>query len=231
MPTAAIIPAAGTGVRFGEAKQFKLLEQKPLIFHTLSSFLQSKEIKEIVLVVSKDRLSVTKKAMSSPLRKKNIKVVLGGRHRQDSVYEGLKAVSQSCNIVCIHDGARPFVSTELIESTIRACKKFDGAVAAVKSTDTVKLVTHGGTVQKTLDRDKIWFAQTPQTFKKQELSQALLSAQKKNISGTDEAMIMEIMGYSIAVVEGSNQNIKITTREDWIHAKAILNSISLVKNS
>ena len=231
MPTAAIIPAAGTGVRFGEAKQFKLLEQKPLIFHTLSSFLQSKEIKEIVLVVSQDRLSVTKKAMSSSLRKKNIKVVLGGRHRQDSVYEGLKAVSQSCNIVCIHDGARPFVSTELIESTIRACKKFDGAVAAVKSTDTVKLITHGGTVQKTLDRDKIWFAQTPQTFKKQELSQALLSAQKKNISGTDEAMIMEIMGYSIAIVEGSNQNIKITTREDWIHAKAILNSISLVENS
>ena len=230
MPTAAIIPAAGTGVRFGEAKQFKLLEQKPLIFHTLSSFLQSKEIKEIVLVVSQDRLSVTKKAISSSLRKKNIKVVLGGRHRQDSVYEGLKAVSQSCNIVCIHDGARPFVSTELIESTIRACKKFDGAVAAVKSTDTVKLITHGGTVQKTLDRDKIWFAQTPQTFKKQELSQALLSAQKKNISGTDEAMIMEIMGYSIAVVEGSNQNIKITTREDWIHAKAILNSISLVEN-
>tara|TARA_B100002003_G_C13969293_1_gene469179 strand:+ start:182 stop:877 length:696 start_codon:yes stop_codon:yes gene_type:complete len=231
MPTAAIIPAAGTGGRFGEAKQFKLLEQKPLIFHTLSSFLQSKEIKEIVLVVSKDRLSITKKAMSSLLRKKNIKVVLGGRHRQDSVYEGLKAVSQSCNIVCIHDGARPFVSTELIESTIRACKKFDGAVAAVKSTDTVKLITHGGTVQKTLDRDKIWFAQTPQTFKKQELSQALLSAQKKNISGTDEAMIMEIMGYSIAIVEGSNQNIKITTREDWIHAKAILNSISLVENS
>jgi len=231
MPTAAIIPAAGTGVRFGEAKQFKLLEQKPLIFHTLSSFLQSKEIKEIVLVVSQDRLSVTKKAMSSSLRKKNIKVVLGGRHRQDSVYEGLKAVSQSCNIVCIHDGARPFVSTELIESTIRACKNFDGAVAAVKATDTVKLVTHGGTVQKTLDRDKIWFAQTPQTFKKQELSQALLSAQKKNISGTDEAMIMEIMGYSIAIVEGSNQNIKITTREDWIHAKAILNSISLVENS
>ena len=231
MPTAAIIPAAGTGVRFGEAKQFKLLEQKPLIFHTLSSFLQSKEIKEIVLVVSQDRLRVTKKAMSSSLRKKNIKVVLGGRHRQDSVYEGLKAVSQSCNIVCIHDGARPFVSTELIESTIRACKKFDGAVAAVKATDTVKLVTHGGTVQKTLDRDKIWFAQTPQTFKKQELSQALLSAQKKNISGTDEAMIMEIMGYSIAIVEGSNQNIKITTREDWIHAKAILNSISLVENS
>ena len=230
MPTAAIIPAAGTGVRFGEAKQFKLLEQKPLIFHTLSSFLQSKEIKEIVLVVSKDRLSITKKAMYSSLRKKNIKVVLGGRHRQDSVYEGLKAVSQSCNIVCIHDGARPFVSTELIESTIRACVNFDGVVAAIKATDTVKLVTHGSRVQKTLDRNKIWLAQTPQTFKKKELNKALLSAQKKNIFGTDEAMIMEEMGYSVGIIEASNRNIKITTREDWRHAEAIMSFTSSGQN-
>ena len=230
MPTAAIIPAAGTGVRFGEAKQFKLLEKKPLIFHTLSSFLQSKEIKEIVLVVSKDRLSITKKAMSSSLRKKNIKVVLGGRHRQDSVYEGLKAVSQSCNIVCIHDGARPFVSTELIESTIRACKKFDGAVAAVKATDTVKLVTRGSRVQKTLNRNKIWLAQTPQTFKKKELNKALLSAQKKKIIGTDEAMKIEEMGYSVGIIESSNRNIKITTREDWRHAEAIMSLTSSGQN-
>ena len=83
--------------------------------------------------------------------------------------------------MCIHDGARPFVSTDLIESTIRACIIFDGAVAAVKATDTVKLVTRGSRVQKTLNRNKIWLAQTPQTFKKKELIKALLSAQKKNI--------------------------------------------------
>ncbi len=230
MPTAAIIPAAGIGVRFGEEKQFKLLKKKPLIFHTLVPFLQSKEIKEIILVVSQDRLSVTKKTISPLCENKIVKVVSGGMNRQDSVYEGLNAVSQSCNTVCIHDGVRPFISTELIETTIQACEKFDGAITAIKATDTVKLVSNN-MVQKTLDRDKIWLAQTPQTFKKQELNQALLSAQKKNISGTDEAMIMEQMGYSIAVIEGSIQNIKITTKEDWIHAREILNSKSLDDNS
>jgi len=223
MPTAAIIPAAGIGVRFGETKQFKLLGNKPLLIHTLTPFLQSEEIKEIVIVVSRDKLSITKKTISSLVEKVNIKLVSGGSHRQDSVCEGLKAVSDLCNLVCIHDGVRPFVSTELIESTIKACEKFDGAVAAVKSTDTVKLVT-GNTVQKTVNRDQIWFAQTPQTFNKQKLDKAFLFAQQNNFYGTDESMIMEKMGYSIATVKGSNQNIKITTQTDWIHATAIMNS-------
>ena len=230
MPTAAIIPASGIGVRFGEAKQFKLLGNKPLLIHTLSPFLQSKEIKEIVIVVSSDKLSITKKTISSLPKKTNIKLVSGGPHRQDSVYEGLKAVSDLCGLVCIHDGVRPFLSTELIESTIKACEKFDGAVAAVKSTDTVKLVT-GNTVQKTVNRDQIWLAQTPQTFNKQKLDKAFLFAKQNHFYGTDESMIMEKMGYSIAIVKGSNQNIKITTPTDWICATAILNSRFPKKNS
>ena len=230
MPTAAIIPAAGNGVRFGETKQFKLLGKTPLFIHTLTPFLQSKEIREIILVVPQNNLSITKKIISSLHNDKKVTVVPGGRHRQDSVYEGLKQVSQSCNIVCIHDGVRPFISTELIESTIRACVNFDGVVAAIKATDTVKLVTRDNIVQKTLDRNKIWLAQTPQTFKKKELNQALLTAQNKNIFGTDEAMLMEEMGYSIGIIEGSNRNIKITTREDWGHAKVIMSLISSGKN-
>ncbi|MDP6684501.1 MAG: 2-C-methyl-D-erythritol 4-phosphate cytidylyltransferase [Candidatus Marinimicrobia bacterium] len=223
MPTAAIIPAAGIGVRFGEEKQFKLLGNEPLLIHTLTPFLQSKEINEIIIVVSREKLSKTEKTISSLDNKSDIKLVTGGLHRQDSVYKGLKAVSDFCNLVCIHDGARPFVSIELIESTIKACEKFDGAVAAVKSTDTVKLVK-GNAVQKTVNRDQIWFAQTPQTFNKQKLEKAFLSARKNNFFGTDESMLMEKMGYSIATVNGNNQNIKITTPEDWIHATSILNT-------
>ena len=226
MPTAAIIPAAGYGIRFGETKQFKLLGKTPLFIHTLTPFLQSKKIREIILVVPQKSLSTIKKTISSFQNDKNLIAVSGGPHRQDSVYKGLKRVSQSCNIVCIHDGARPFVSVDLIESTILACVNFDGVVAAIKATDTVKLVTHGSRVQKTLDRNKIWLAQTPQTFKKKELNKALLSAQKKNIVGTDEAMIMEKMGYSIGIIEGSNRNIKITTRKDWRQAEAIMSIIS-----
>ena len=230
MPTAAIIPAAGSGIRFGETKQFKLLDRVPIFIHTLTPFLQSKEIEEIILVVPRNNVNNIKNTLSSLHKNKNVMAISGGPQRQDSVYEGLKKVSQSCNIVCIHDGARPFVSIELIESTIRACVNFDGVVAAVKATDTVKLVTRGSRVQKTLDRNKIWLAQTPQTFKKKELNKALLSAQKKNIIGTDEAMIMEEMGYSIGIVEGSNRNIKITTKEDWRYAESIMSVTSSQKN-
>ena len=148
MPTAAIIPAAGYGIRFGETKQFKLLGKTPLFIHTLTPFLQSKEIREIILVVPQKSLSTIKKTIYSFQNDKNVIAVSGGPHRQDSVYKGLKRVSQSCNIVCIHDGARPFVSVDLIESTILACVNFDGVVAAIKATDTVKLVTHGSRVQK-----------------------------------------------------------------------------------
>ena len=230
MSTAAIIPAAGYGERFGQTKQFKLLGKTPLFIHTLTPFLKSKEIREIILVVPQNNLSIIKKTIASLQNDKNVIVVSGGQHRQDSVYKGLKKVSQSCNIVCIHDGARPFVSIELIESTIRACVNFDGVVAAVKATDTVKLATRDRRVQKTLDRNKIWLAQTPQTFKKKELNKALLSAQKKNIFGTDEATIMEEMGYSVGIIEASNQNIKITTREDWRYAEAIMSFTSSGKN-
>ena len=194
MPTAAIIPAAGSGIRFGETKQFKLLGKTPLFIHTLTPFLQSKKIEEIILVVPQDNVNNIKNTLSS--LDKNIIVISGGPHRQDSVYRGLKKVSQSCNKVCIHDGARPFVSIELIESTIKGCVNFDGVIVAENVTDTVKLVTHGRRVQKTLDRNKIWLAQTPQTFNKKELVNAFLSSRRKNIIGTDEAMIMEEMGYS-----------------------------------
>ena len=230
MPTAAIIPAAGSGVRFGETKQFKLLGKTPLFIHTLTPFLHSKEIEEIILVVPQDNVNNVKNSLSSLHKNKNIMVISGGPHRQDSVYRGLKKVSQSCNKVCIHDGARPFVSIELIESTIKGCVNFDGVIVAENVTDTVKLAKHGLRVQKTLDRNNIWLAQTPQTFNKKKLVNALLSARRKNIIGTDEAMIMEEKGYSIGIVESSNRNIKITTKEDWRYAESLMKVPSSQKN-
>ena len=230
MPTAAIIPAAGRGVRFGETKQFKLLGKAPLFIHTLTPFFQSKEIEEIILVVPQNNVNNIQNTLSSLHKNKNVTVTSGGPHRQASVYEGLKKVSQSCNIVCIHDGVRPFVSIELIESTIKGCLDFDGVIVAEKVTDTVKLATHDLRVQKTLDRNKVWLAQTPQTFNKKELTKALLLAQRKNTIGTDEAMIMEEMGYSIGIIEGNNRNIKITTKEDWRYTESIMSLTSSEKN-
>ena len=222
MPTAAIIPAAGSGLRFGEQKQFKLLEKKPLLLHSIEPFIQSNEIQEIVVVVPSKMVKESKRTISNYFGIE-IRVISGGEHRQISVYNGLKAVSKDCNLVCVHDGARPFVTTKLIESTIHATKKFDGVIAAVKATDTVKQSSNN-TVQATLNRDIVWLAQTPQVFDKNMLKKALSSLNEKNDLDTDEAMTMEKMGYSIGIVEGSRFNIKITTQEDWVFAEAIINS-------
>jgi len=222
MPTAAIIPAAGSGLRFGEQKQFKLLEKKPLLLHSIEPFIQSNEIQEIVVVVPSKMVKESKRTISNYFGIE-IRVISGGEHRQISVYNGLKAVSKDCNLVCVHDGARPFVTTKLIESTIHATKKFDGVIAAVKATDTVKQSSNN-TVQATLNRDIVWLAQTPQVFDKNMLKKALSSLNEKNDLETDEAMTMEKMGYSIGIVEGSRFNIKITTQEDWIFAEAIISS-------
>tara|TARA_Y100000588_G_scaffold393231_1_gene508173 strand:- start:27510 stop:28199 length:690 start_codon:yes stop_codon:yes gene_type:complete len=222
MPTAAIIPAAGSGLRFGEQKQFKLLGKKPLLLHSIEPFIRSNEIQEIVVVVPSEMVKESKRIFSNYFGI-GIRVVSGGEHRQISVYNGLKAVSKDCNLVCVHDGARPFVTVKLIESTIHATKKFDGVIAAVKATDTVKQSSNN-TVQATLNRDIVWLAQTPQVFDKNMLKKALSSLNEKNDLETDEAMTMEKMGYSIGIVEGSRFNIKITTQEDWVFAEAIINS-------
>ncbi len=222
MPTAAIIPAAGSGLRFGEQKQFKLLEKKPLLVHSIEPFVHSSKIQETVVVVPSETVKESKRIISSYFGLE-VRVVSGGKHRQMSVYNGLKTVSKDCDLVCVHDGARPFVTTRLIESTINATRQFDGVITAVKATDTVKQSSNN-TVQTTLNRDIIWLAQTPQVFDKNKLEKALSSLSENNNLETDEAMTMEKMGYSIGIVEGSRYNIKITTQEDWIFAEAIINS-------
>jgi len=221
MPTAAIIPAAGFGLRFGEPKQFKLLGDKPLLLHSVEPFIFSNKIKEIVMVVPSAMVEESNKIISR-YSEKEVKVIPGGNHRQTSVFNGLKIVSKACDLVCIHDGARPFVSTKLIESTISASKQFDGVITAIKTTDTVK-ESSGNIVHATLNREKIWLTQTPQTFNKKKLKEALSSLEGKNSSETDEAMTMEKKGYSIGIIEGNKFNIKITTPEDWVLAEAIVN--------
>ena len=222
MPTAAIIPAAGSGLRFGEQKQFKLLGNKPVLLHSIEPFIQSNKIQEIVVVVPSKMMEESKRIVSNYFGS-GIKVISGGEDRQKSVYNGLKTVSKVCDLVCVHDGVRPFVTTKLIESAIHATKQFDGVITAVKATDTVKQGTDN-TVQATLNRDMVWLAQTPQVFDKNMLEKALSSLNEKNKLETDESMTMEKMGYSIGIVEGNKFNIKITTQEDWMFAEAIINS-------
>ncbi len=220
MKVSAIIPAAGSGERFGEEKQFKLFSGRPLIFHTLKLFLQSDYIDEIIVAVPSASVDSTHRDVLSMSAGKPVKVVAGGTRRQDSVKNGIDVSDSHSTLVCIHDAARPFVTEDLIQRSISACEFADGAVVGIPSKDTVKF-SENGLVKETLDREKIWLAQTPQCFHKNKLIQALYYAETENLTGTDESALMEAMGFSIKLVDGDSNNFKITTKDDWIRAEVV----------
>ena len=216
----AIITAAGRSQRFGSQKQFKPLGGKPLYQHSLRIFMTSKIIKEIILVVPNDNLHAVLKYIDES-NQSIVKVVAGGATRRHSVQSGVEASSNDTDLIVIHDAARPFVTREMLGSVITACEESDGAIAAIPAIDTVKY-SKNGIVEKTLDRNYVWLAQTPQAFKKGKLLNAYRNCDLSNTVITDESSIMEGMGYNISIVLGSQSNFKITTKYDWKHAEGIL---------
>tara|TARA_A100001011_G_scaffold193956_2_gene202410 strand:+ start:6294 stop:6959 length:666 start_codon:yes stop_codon:yes gene_type:complete len=220
LKVSAIIPAAGLGNRFGEAKQFKLLAGTPLFIHSIKAFLNSSKIHEIVVVVPKDKQDSIYKAIMSISGDKRITITSGGERRQDSVKNGVLVSDTTSDLICIHDAARPFITETLIQDSINSCKLFDGAVIAIPSVDTVKY-SENNIIMKTIDRNSIWLAQTPQVFWKDKLLKAY-DGMDESIEITDEASIMEKMGYKICLVPGDIKNNKITTFEDWKYAESRL---------
>ena len=217
----AIIPAAGSGSRFGEEKQFKILSGRPLWAYTLDPFIKSSLINEILFIVPETYINTVQSSESFIIasKKKEIKVVPGGPKRTDSVLNGLYSTKKTNGLVCIHDAVRPFIRESFITETVNSCKDFDGAVLAIPSVDTVKVVKNE-IINKTIDRTIIWMAQTPQTFHRDKL----LDAFKNNINVhmTDESVLMELSGYSIKIINGDAENFKITNKLDWELAKIIV---------
>ena len=220
----AVIPAAGSGERFGGKKQLKIMGGRPLLFHTLKPFIDSDLIFEIVVVAPKNDVQQLNRELKSMISVKPVTVVSGGNTRQKSVFNGLKAASDSSELICVHDAVRPFVTKKLIEKAVNACSEHDGVIVAQPSTDTIKKVMDNQ-ILETLQREMIWRAQTPQVFSKSVLQEALKMAEEENIQGTDEASLLEKIGYQVGFVEGSSLNIKITTEEDWVFAEAIYNHL------
>ena len=217
----AIIPAAGSGSRFGEEKQFKILRGRPLWAYTLDPFIKSSLINEILFIIPETYINTVQSSESFIIasKKKEIKVIPGGPKRNDSVLNGLYSTKKTNGLVCIHDAARPFIRQSFITETVNSCKDFDGAVLAIPSVDTVKVVKDE-IINKTIDRTIIWMAQTPQTFHRDKL----LDAFKNNINVhvTDESVLMELSGYSIKIINGDAENFKITNKLDWELAKIIV---------
>lgn len=216
----AIILAAGNGSRFGEKKQFKELNGKPIWFYSLNTFIQSESVDELILVIPNDSLETLKQSQvfTSLNKTNNIKLVSGGESRKDSVFNGLKVVKKAIDIVCIHDAARPFIKASYIKHSVEACSEFDGAIIAIPSVDTVKKVDKQ-IIKNTIDRESLWMAQTPQTFKKDKLLYAIKNSSHLNI--TDESMLMEEANFKIKLIEGDQSNFKITNEIDWELAKVM----------
>lgn len=219
-----IIVSAGKGSRMKADinKQFLKIGNKEVIAHTIDKFYNNKNIDEIIVVIRDDEKEFFKENIIDKYGYKNIKIVFGGRERQDSVYNGLKELEKSCQIVLIHDGARPFVTNEIIEESIECAKKYNSAIVGVPVKDTIKIVNKNNDVCDTPNRSTLWSIQTPQVFNYLLIMEAHEKAKEDKYYGTDDSMLMEHLGYNVKVVEGSYNNIKITTPEDLKIAEEIL---------
>lgn len=227
MKTAAIVLAGGSGSRMhsNEKKQYMLIGDKPVLYYSLHAFQNSSIIDEIVLVCGKDDIERCREEIVKPFGITKVrKIVAGGKERHDSVYEGLKAV-EACDYVMIHDGARPFVDEEMIERIWAELPRVHACTVGMMVKDTIKMSNEDGYVEKTLPREKLWMIQTPQSFSYSLICHAHEQRLKNGPQGlkiTDDAMLVEyIERIPVKLIEGSYENIKITTPEDLVMAEAI----------
>ena len=223
MPNTAIILAAGLGKRMqaGQNKQFIELRGQSVLTHTLNVFAAIPEIEKIVLVVRHGEEEICQKMIPPAALAKTI-MTCGGKERQDSVYNGIKAISWECDYILIHDGARPLVTEEVIRRTLDAAQNHGAAVCAVPVKDTIKQVDENGNVLATIPRHTLRAVQTPQVFRADLIRQAYDYAYARNYYGTDDASLLEYMGAEVKIVTGDYENIKITTPEDILTAEQIL---------
>lgn len=227
-----IIVAAGKGRRMGTeiSKQFLILGNLPVLVHTLKKFQNCDKIDEIIIVTGKDCISYCQKEFVEKYHITKVsQIIAGGKERQDSVYNGLKAVNEKTKIVAVHDGVRPFVKITDIEKTIKEAQRSKACALGVHATDTIKICNSENIIIHTPTRSKIWYIQTPQTFQYDILMKAYEEARKVRFVGTDEAMLVEKIGIPVKVVEGSYDNMKITTISDMVIGEALLKSINLYK--
>ena len=219
-----LIVAAGRGERMGAKmdKAFLSLGPKPLLAWSMMAFERCPDIDETVLVVRREQLAAARGVASMFGCSKVTAIVAGGASRQASVLNGLEAMGEETRFVVVHDGARPCVSPELISATLKTARRYGSGVVGSKMTDTVKRVEKGSTVTETVDRNKLWAVQTPQTFRIDLLRDALNRAQAESVTVTDEAQAVELMGESVHLVPTGAPNIKITTPDDLPVAAALL---------
>lgn len=220
MKNITILVGAGEGKRIGNKdKTFLIINGKPLLVYSLLPFEKCNLIDKIILVVRKDKAEYAKKIVNEYGFKKVQKIISGGKTRQDSVYNGLSEINNA-NIALVHDIARPLITESIIKDCIKNAEKFGAAIPVISIKDTIK--RGDKFVKRTMDRNNLFLTQTPQAFKYKILKEAHESARKNKFYGTDDASLVERLGYKIKMILGSLKNIKITFPEDIMIVENLL---------
>ena len=220
----AIFPAAGASRRMGGGVNKNLLELagEPILIRTLKTFSQVERVNFLIVVVAAHEVETVEKLLNSTEGLKSWRVTVGGSERQYSIANGLKLLPEDAEIILVHDAARPLISARTINDVIDAAKEFGGAIAAVPSKDTIKVVDAEGFVKHTPPRRELVSVQTPQGFRREILLKAYAQAEAEKFLGTDDASLVERLGERVKVVTSNYDNIKITTPEDLSVAETFL---------
>ena len=221
----ALVPAAGRWLRMGGPvpKQFLSIGGQPLIVQSLRVLQAASVIDQIILAVPSADIAYCENEIVALHRfTKVTKVVAGGVERQDSVRNALAQVPSDTDIVLIHDAVRPFLTQRMIDEVVARARKEGAAIVALPMRDTVKHVRIDGMIERTVDRTPLWLAQTPQAFRRDWIESAHSKGHTEGVRATDDAFLVEWLGHSVSVVEGSGENIKVTRPEDMVIGEAIL---------
>jgi len=222
----AVIVAAGEGRRMNSAtpKVFLPVKGKPLILYTLERFVDVQNVSRVILVLPAKELARCDALIRTDRALDALRYTLwpGGARRQDSVRQGLNCLDADCEVVIVHDGARPFVRPALVDRCVEAAFKDGAAVVGVPARDTIKMVSSDRAVSKTLPREGLWQIQTPQAFRTEIIRAAYERAEREDIEATDDAMLVERLQKSVIVLEGDPLNIKVTIPEDLTLAEMLV---------
>jgi len=221
--------AGGAGSRMVSSipKQYLLLQDKPVFFHSFEVFLSMAEVVEIVVVCDQAYESLFTELQTN----KKICFARSGMRRQDSVFSGLQALTSvdGEQLICIHDAARPLINSTMVKSVVEAAEKWDAAVAAVRVKSTIKICDEEQLVIKTLDRTYLWEVQTPQVIRLSLLKKAFDYVHAQNLTVSDDVSLVELVGKPVKIVEGSYKNVKITTSEDMILLQQLIKNDDLLQ--
>lgn len=220
-----VLPAAGSGKRMKADRNKLLLELsgKPIFIYTLEVFDRDPNCEGMWLAVKEDERELIEAYVERYRIKKVKGYATGGAERQDSVRAGLEMAAGQCEVVLVHDAARPFISPIVIRELVEQANESGAAIAGVPVKDTIKKVRES-VITETVNRAELWMIQTPQAFRYKLLMEAAQRAKADGFLGTDEAMLVERMGHPVQIVESTYDNVKMTTPDDLIYGKAILAS-------